>query len=94
MVDVTADFLARREPRPPGPPFAESMWFVTGVAGREVSGVGTGVASVEVVSLYDDLGWAIQNERVRHQVQDHVEDRQTFEEAWYRRRFVRSNSGA
>ncbi len=55
FADVTA-FLARREPRPPGAAFAERRWLTTGVVGRDVSGVGTGVASVEVVLLYDTCG--------------------------------------
>lgn len=48
-VDVFAFLRALRDALPPGPALAVSTW-VLGVAGRELFGVRTGVASAEVVS--------------------------------------------
>lgn len=51
--EVTA-FLARRDVVPLGPDLPESRWFAArGVDGLEVSGVDIGVASIEVVLLWD-----------------------------------------
>lgn len=51
--EVTA-FRARREVLPLGPDLPESMWVAArGVDGLEVSGVGIGVAAVEVALLWD-----------------------------------------
>ena len=55
MFAEVAAFRARREVLPLGPDFPESRWFAaSGVEGLEVSGVGIGVASVEVILLCDD----------------------------------------
>jgi len=44
--------------------------LATGVDGRDVSGVGTGVASVEVASLYGALGCAISGRHVSTQTEE------------------------
>jgi hypothetical protein len=45
---AAAPLRALRDPRPPGPPLPVRRWFTIGVLGRDVSGVGIGVASVDV----------------------------------------------
>ncbi len=59
LAEVVAAFLARREVRPAGPLVAVRRWFMAGDAGREVSGVGIGVASVEVTLLLEGFGCAV-----------------------------------
>lgn len=52
-VGAELEFRALRallEPLPAGPPFPVRIWFTAGEEGRDVSGVGMGVASAEVVS--------------------------------------------
>ncbi len=56
-----ATLRARLDTLPPGPPFPTSRCPDAGVVGREVSGVGMGVDSVDVRSLGVNLGWALLN---------------------------------
>ena len=57
LVVLSAAFFCLREPF--GPDFAESRWPARGVVGLEVSGVGIGVVSVEVVLLCNALFGAV-----------------------------------